>query len=95
MATYNSTAAATSMFVAGTLSNFTVHLSVAVTKARTFVVSKNGTNTAITCTIAAAATTCTDSTHTAAFAASDTILVTASYSGSNNATNPTWSGTYP
>ena len=59
-------------------------------------VEKNGASTAITCTVAKSSNTCSDNTHTVAFAASDTILVHGSWSGGyNSGTNPSWSATYP
>jgi hypothetical protein len=86
---------ASPMYVAGTLSNFTIHFAVAVSKATTVTVQKNGSNTAITCPIASGGTTCSDGTHTVAFAVTDTLLVRLDgYSGSNNGTNPAWSATY-
>jgi len=58
-------------------------------------VQKNGASTAIACTIPNGGNTCSDNTHAVAFAASDTILVRASYFGFNSGTNPSWSATYP
>jgi hypothetical protein len=85
----------TPMIQAGTLSHFTVHFSANVSESTVLVVRKNGGSTAITCTVAKNTKTCSDNTHAVAFAASDTILVHAAYSNSNNATNPSWSATYP
>ena len=86
----------TPMIQAGTLGNFVVHFTANVTKSTVLVVEKNGASTAITCTVAKNTNTCSDNTDTVAFAASDTILVHASYFGGfNNGTNPSWSATYP
>ena len=86
----------TPMIQAGTLRNFTVHFTSSVSKTTTMVVEKNGASTAITCTVAKSSNTCSDNTHTVAFAASDTILVRGSWSGGyNSGTNPSWSATYP
>ena len=88
--------AATPMIVAGTLRNFTVHFTANVSTNTVLVVQKNGASTTITCTVAKNTSTCSDNTHTVAFAASDTILVHASYPGGfNSGTNPSWSATYP
>ena len=86
---------ATPMIQAGTLRNFTVHTTANVSKTTVVTVEKNGASTAITCTLAKNTNTCSDNTHTVAFAASDTILVHGSYSGYNSGTNPSWSATYP
>ena len=59
------------------------------------VVERDGAATTITCTVAEKTNSCSDNTDMVAFAASDTILVHASYSGANSATNPSWSATYP
>ena len=88
-------ATATPMIVAGTLSHFTVHFTANVSKETVLVVEKNGASTAITCTVAPTNKTCSDNTHTVVFAASDTVLVKATYFGSNGGTNPSWSATYP
>jgi hypothetical protein len=88
-------ATATPMIQAGNLSHFTAHFTANVSKSTVLVVEKNGANTAITCTVASGANTCSDNTHTIAFAASDTILVHATYSGPNTGTNPSWIATYP
>ncbi len=77
------------------LRNFTVHFTANVTKSTVLVVEKNGASTTITCTVTTGNNTCSDNTHTLAFAASDTILIKASYSGGNKGTNPSWSATYP
>ena len=81
--------------VAGTLAHFTVHFATSVSANTVLVVQKSGVNTAITCTVPKGASACSDTTHTAAFAATDTLLVHASYSGLNAATGPAWSATYP
>jgi hypothetical protein len=86
---------ATPMIQAGTLAHFTVHFTANVNTSTALVVEKNGARTAITCTVAKNTNTCADNTHTAAFAASDTILVRATYLGLNSGTNPSWSATYP
>jgi hypothetical protein len=88
-------ATATPMIQAGTLSHFTVHFSASVTKSTVVVVEKNGAATSIACTVAEKASYCTDNTDTVVFAASDTILVRATYSGANGGTNPSWSATFP
>lgn len=85
----------TPMIQAGTLRNFTVHFTTNANTNTTLTVQKNGANTAITCTVAKNTNTCSDNTHTVTFAASDTVLVNATYSGSLRATNPSWSATYP
>lgn len=61
----------------GTVKNFRVRLAAApgVGKSRTFTVVKNGTDTAIVATIADAATTGSDLTHTVSFSAGDEISV--------------------
>jgi hypothetical protein len=94
MSLYNATTAQL-MFEAGTLSNFTVHFRANVDKTTTLTVQKNGANTVVTCNVAIGSNTCSDTTHTVAFAASDDIRITASYSGANAGTNPSWSATYP
>ena len=88
-------ASATPMIQAGTLRDFTVHFTADVSTNTVLVVDKNGAATTITCTVLKSANTCSDATHTVAFAASDTILVHATYTGMNTATNPSWSATYP
>lgn len=88
-------ATATPMIQAGTLRNFTVHFTANVSANTVLTVQKNGASTAITCTVLKSTNTCTDATHSVAFAASDTILVHATYSGANSGTNPSWSATYP
>ena len=85
----------TPMIQAGTLRNFTVHFAAPVSLSTMLTVQRNGSNTAITCTVTAKASSCSDTTHTVAFAASDTVLVHAAYFGINTATNPSWSATYP
>ena len=85
----------TPMIQAGTLRNFTAHFTAPVSVNTVLTVQKNGANTAITCTVAAKASTCSDTTHTVAFAASDTVLVHATYTGSNTGTNPSWNAMYP
>ena len=85
----------TPMIQAGTLRNFTVHFTTNANTNTTLVVEKNGVATGITCTVAKNTNTCSDNTHTAAFAASDTVLVHGTYPGSLRATNPSWSATYP
>jgi hypothetical protein len=84
----------TAMAQAGTLSNFTVHFTAAVSTSTVLAVQKNGIATAITCTVSKGANTCSDTTHTVTFAASDTILIHATYAGINTATNPSWSASY-
>jgi hypothetical protein len=86
---------ATPMVRAGTLSNFTAHFAAAVTKNTTLTVQRNGAATSVTCTVLSGGTACTDGIHTAAFAASDTLGVVATYLGSNGGTNPSWNATYP
>jgi hypothetical protein len=64
--------------LAATLSNFYVHLSGAPGPGNsyTFTVRRNGGNTTVTCTISgSSATTCSDTTHTQAFDAGDTISI--------------------
>jgi len=94
MSLYNATTVQP-MIQAGTLSSFTVHFTANVTKDTTLTVQKNGVATTVTCLVASGSNTCSDSTHTVAFAASDTILVAATYSGANSGTNPSWNATYP
>ena len=93
MSLYNETKA-TPVFVAGTLSHFTVHFTVGVSRETKMKVEKNGVATGVECTIASGGNTCSDTTHTATFAPSELLVVTGSYSGSNSGTNPTWSATY-
>ncbi len=73
-----SAAADVVMTSAGTLSNFTAADSVEEDAGHapwTFTVYKNDVATSITCSIAAATTTCTDTTHTVAFAVGDKLSV--------------------
>ncbi len=81
--------------VAGTLAHFTVHFATSVSTNTVLVVQKNGANTAITCTVPRGGNSCADSTDAVVFAATDTLLVHASYLGLNTATGPVWSATYP
>jgi len=85
----------TPMIQAGTLSELHRSLHDQRQHDTTLTVEKNGVSTSITCTVARNTNTCSDNTHTVAFAASDTVLVRANYSGSLRATNPSWSATYP
>jgi len=85
----------TPLIQAGALSHFTVHFAAPVSTNTVLTVQKNGTNTEVACTVPKGANTCSDATHTAVFVASDTVLVHASYSGLNSATNPSWIATYP
>jgi len=85
----------TPLIQAGTLSHFTVHFTAPVSTNTVLTVQKNGGNTEVTCTVPKGGSTCSDATHTAVFAASDTVLVHASYAGLNGATNPSWIATYP
>ena len=94
MSLYNATTAQV-VFQAGVLSKFSIHFTAAVSKATTVTVQRNGAATTVTCSLAVGATTCSDTTHTQAFSASDTILVVATYSAANTATNPSWSASYP
>jgi Concanavalin A-like lectin/glucanases superfamily len=85
----------TPMIESGTLSHFTVHFTANVSKNTVLIVRRNGAGTTITCTVVQNTNTCSDNTHTVAFAASDAILVHATYSGPNSGTNPSWSAPYP
>lgn len=62
---------------AGTLANLKVFISVAPGAGNSWTITarKNGASTTVTCTIANPNTTCSDTTHTAAFAVGDTINV--------------------
>jgi lysophospholipase L1-like esterase len=84
----------TPMIQAGTMEHFAVHFTANVNTNTTLVVEKNGVPTSITCTVPKNSNSCSDNTHTAAFAASDLVLVKATYSGSLRATNPSWSAIY-
>jgi hypothetical protein len=86
---------ATPMIQAGALSNFAAHFRADVSTNTVLTVQKNGADTSVGCTVPAGTNGCADTTHTADFAASDTILVRATYSGSNSGTNPSWSASYP
>jgi hypothetical protein len=85
----------TPMIQAGTISHFTAHFRANVSTNTVLVLQKNGASTGITCTVAPGGNTCSDNTDSAEFAASDTVLVRASYTGSNTGTNPSWSANYP
>jgi hypothetical protein len=68
--------AANHMAFGGTVSNFRVKIDIAPTaKTRTFTVVKNGSVTAVTCTVVVASTTCADTSNSVAFAAGDTISI--------------------
>jgi hypothetical protein len=73
--------------VAGTVGiNFTVSIGTSPGNANrtfTFTVFKNGATTGITCAITTAATSCTDTTHTASFAVGDKVAVQIVRSGSD------------
>jgi hypothetical protein len=85
----------TAMVYSGTLSHFTVHFFTPVSTNTVLIVERNGSSTGITCTVPAGTKTCSDEAHTASFAAGETVLIHASYSGIlNSGTNPTWSGSY-
>jgi hypothetical protein len=84
----------TAVWYAGTLSNFTFKTSAVTSKAWTVTVFKNGAATAITCTVASGAQTCSDSTHSVAFAVTDQIQVQVTYSGNGGGGFSAWSGTY-
>jgi hypothetical protein len=88
-------ATATPMIQSGTLSHFMVHFTANVSKNTVLVVNRNGAATTVACTVAENSNSCSDNTDTVAFAASDTILVSATYAGANSGTNPSWSATYP
>jgi hypothetical protein len=85
----------TPMIVAGTLSHFTVSFGSAVNTNTVLVLEKNGSPTGITCTVPAGGKSCSDTTHTATFAPSETVLVQASYAFLlNSGQSPSWSGVY-
>jgi hypothetical protein len=85
----------TPMYYPGTLSHFSARFAGAVSTTTVLVVERNGSPTGITCTVPAGGKTCSDETHSASFAAGETILVHASYSGLlNSGSSPSWSGTY-
>jgi hypothetical protein len=68
------------MTTGGTLSQLRVRLSAAAGAAGssyTFNVRKTGVNTGVTCTISAAATSCSDTTNSASFSAGDLITIAA------------------
>jgi len=85
----------TPMYYPGTLSHFTARFAGAVSTSTVLAVERNGSPTGIACTVPAGAKTCSDETHSASFAAGETILIHASYSGVlNSGSSPSWSGAY-
>jgi hypothetical protein len=58
----------------------------------TLTVLKNGSATSVTCTIASGASSCTDSTHTASFAVTDTIAVEIQNATGTFVRNVAWTG---
>lgn len=75
------------MPVAGTLSQFRVHLTVAPGSTDTYVLTvyKNSVATALTCTVTGASSTCSDTTNSVTFAAGDDIAVGMTETGSPSA----------
>lgn len=85
------------MPTAGTIKNFFVFVqSVPGAGASwTMTVRNNGADTAVTCTITgAAAQSCSDTTHTAVFAAGDLIAIRIASSGGPNATPGQWTAQF-
>jgi hypothetical protein len=84
------------MPAAGTLQNFYVFVQTApgAGASWTLTVRKTGAATAVTCTIAGTAQTCSDTTHTAAFAAGDLISVGIASSGSPPVTPGRWAAQF-
>ena len=77
---------------AGTLANLKIFLSVnpGGGKSWTITVRKNGASTTVTCTVSNPNTTCSDSTHTTAFAAGDLLDVLIVGSGTPVTARMTW-----
>ena len=92
--TWNATVGNVEMVAAtsGTLQNFYFTLGTAPGAGTQYVftVTINGSTTGITCTIADANTTASDTTHTAAYSAGDTIGIQAVPTGTPAAGAPTW-----
>ena len=79
--------------IAGTLTGFSAHAGSAVGGSGvTLTVLKNGSATTITCTIASGNSSCTDSSHTATFGASDTIAVKIQNATGTFVRNVAWTG---
>jgi len=81
---------------AGTVKNFFVFVDTVpgVGQSWTFTVRKTGVNTAVTCTIGAAAQTCSDTTNTAVFAAGELISIGIASSAAPAATSGRWAAQF-
>ena len=85
--------AASPVAVAGPLTDFSAHAGSAVSGTGvTLTVLKNGSATAVKCTIASGASSCTDSTDTVSFAITDTIAVEIQNGSGTFVRNVAWTG---
>jgi hypothetical protein len=81
--------------VAGTVKNFYVRANGNVGGTSiTYTVRKNGVNTAVTCTMTSAQSTCSDTTDSAVFSAGDLISIGSAKSGATTAQITRWSAQY-
>jgi len=80
---------------AGTVKNFYVRADSAVggTSIK-YTVRKNGADTAVTCTMTSAQSTCSDTTNSVAFAAGDRISISSAKSGSTSNLRTRWTAQY-